>query len=69
MGRILSGVSERKGRGAFVAGKGRIGVPGRRNDGQTGGASPDFELKSLFLDRKLGELRALHEVDDLFDLF
>jgi hypothetical protein len=31
--------------------------------------TPDLELEALFFDRELGQFRALHEVDDLFDLF
>ena len=44
--------------------------PGRLETiGQTVGAAADLEFKTLFLDRELGELRALHEFDDLLNLF
>lgn len=32
-------------------------------------ASANLELKALFLDGELGQLRSLHEFDDLLDLF
>jgi hypothetical protein len=32
-------------------------------------ASPDLQFETLLLNSKLAQFRALHQVDDLFDLF
>ena len=46
-----------------------IGAAAARNHRKPFGATTDFQLETLFLDRELSQLRPLHEFDDLLNLF
>ena len=58
------------GTGGLVSAAGRahlIPRPPKSPEGRS--CRADLKLKALFLDRELGQLGALHEFDDLLDLF